>query len=257
VHNVSAQPLTVSLERRDTGDVELDLSASVAVAPGSVALLATRLLVHDCSAPPALPALGGLPNPSGADSVTPGITLRVSLGGVDQVASYPLTESAATNLGDRLASACSGRPTLATRVVDAQGSRAADGRWSVIATYALRSSGVGFTVGREHFVGPDIEQGSTLTTVEDTGPGTLWATVPTRLDGGAGRLDVEFAGHSCADVPMAAPPRMAVRVKTSDGRVYPFEVVVDDGRILQAAYDACGYVPAVRVPAGWVMPDTA
>lgn len=244
VANTSPQTLTLRTARHPGAGVEVDLSPAVVVRPGEFGLLATRVLVHDCTEAPALTVLGGLPNASGPDGAG-GLTLEVGMGSRMRVASYPV--GGAEALERALATACTGA-TGVTAGIDDVGlpSFGSDGSWEVPALVSARSDGIGITFGREHFSGGESGVDSVLTsessTVGGPGPsvGDRWAFGPARIDGGAGRMLVPVRGGSCAAVQTASPQWMAIRVLMPDRSVHPYEVPVDDLALLRSVARACG-----------------
>ncbi|MFC6239490.1 hypothetical protein [Longivirga aurantiaca] len=244
VANTSPQTLTLRTARHPGAGVEVDLSPAVVVRPGEFGLLATRVLVHDCTEQPALTPLGALPNASGPDGAG-GLTLEVGLGGRARVASYPV--AGAESLARTLATACTGA-TGVTAGIDDVGppTFGAGGSWEMPALVSARSDGIGITFGREHFTGGESGVDSVLTSESSTvgGPGPAtgdrWAFGPARIDGGAGRMLVPVRGGSCAGVQTASPQWMAVRVLMPDRSVHPYEVPVDDLALLQSVARACG-----------------
>lgn len=237
-------PLTVATARTTDTAVETDLSTTVLLAPHGSAAVRTRLLVHDCAGPSRAPALTGLPGPQ-VDPASPppagqaGITVRVGLGAQWTLASYALPWTV-RDLTERLATTvCAGHPTVSATLLDVRGARTADGGWTVTGGYDVRTTGVGITLGREHFEGPPVGAGSVLTTTDSLVPGVPWAVSPTRLDGGAGRLPVVFSGPSCDDRDAGVPTSMALWVATADRSVYPFELPLDPAGLRRAVDDAC------------------
>ena len=178
------------------------------------------------------------------------MTLRLGLGTESTIASYALPWSV-TQLSERLTSlGCTGAPTVSAQLVDVVGSRSIDGSWLVTGSYDVRTSGIGVTLGREHFTGPPAGQGSSLATTDSTVPGVRWVLAPTQLDGGAGRLPVTFSGISCDDRDRGVPTSMAVRVTTADRFAYPFELPLDPATLRDAVDTACSPASTVTVP-GW------
>ena len=252
VRNDSDVPLTVTVLRTPNTTIETDLSPNVPIPAHSAATVPTRLLVHDCSTRPSPGALTDLANPVfGPGYATPqaqaGITLRLALGSEWTNASYSLPWSV-TQLADRLATACDGAPTVQARLVDVAGSRSMDGSWLVTGTYDVRTSGIGVTLGREHFTGPSVGEGSSLATTDSLVPGVRWVLAPTQLDGGAGRLPVTFSGISCDDRDRGLPKSMAVRVTSTDRFVYPFELPLDSAELRSAVDAACAPTAVIQVP---------
>ena len=251
VRNTGPVPLTVATERLPTNAIEVDLSPTVSVPSGGAASITTRVLVHDCSAVPALPALGGLPHPqSGADPSAPGVALQVGLGRATAFASYRVDGEA---LGRELkATVCSGAPAVSAALESVDGVRADDGSWLVSGIYAMRTDGVRIRVGREHFAGPAAGEGSILSTPDTLVPGAIWNLAPAVLDGGAGHLSVSFSGYSCADLATTVPSTLALGITMPDRTVYSFELPVDDIRLVRAAYRACRIpVPSSLAERGW------
>jgi len=252
VRNDSDVPLTVTVLRTPNTTIETDLSPNVPIPAHGAATVPTRLLVHDCSTRPSPGALTDLANPVfGPGYATPqaqaGITLRLALGSEWTNASYSLPWSV-TQLADRLATACDGAPTVQARLVDVAGSRSMDGSWLVTGTYDVRTSGIGVTLGREHFTGPSVGEGSSLATTDSLVPGVRWVLAPTQLDGGAGRLPVTFSGISCDDRDRGLPKSMAVRVTSTDRFVYPFELPLDSAELRSAVDAACAPTAVIQVP---------
>ncbi len=241
--NSSPQRLTLRTARHAGAEVEVDLSPTVVVEPGATALLATRVLVHDCSASPELTPLASLANPAGEGDAG-GLTLVVGLGERTRTASYAVPT--ADELSRTLAASCTGA-TGVTAGIDDVGlpSFGSDGSWEVPALVSARSDGIGITFGREHFTGGESGVDSVLTSesssVGGPGPsvGDRWAFGPARIDGGAGRMLVPVRGGSCAAVQTASPQWMAVRVLMPDRSVHPYEVPVDDLTLLRAVARAC------------------
>ena len=245
VRNDSGIPATVASERVTTDAVEVDLSPTILVPQHGSAQVPTRLLLHDCSAASSLTALADLPNPVSPrgyvdQSAAPGITLRLGIADRTALSSYALPRLRDELAGQLSALACAGRPTLSATLVDVQGQAQPGGGWSVSGTYDLRTSGVGVTLGREHFTGPALGQGSSLATTDTAVPGLHWALAPTQLDGGAGRVPVVYSGSSCADAVSDIPRTIAVRVTMPDHSVYPFEVPLDRSSLATAISRACG-----------------
>jgi hypothetical protein len=257
VENTAPLPLTVATQRRPTNGVEVDLSPTITIASGESEIVTTRLLVHDCLGTPELTAVSRLPNPvPGAGETSPGITLQVGLGAATTLASYPLQGGDVGAALER--GTCAGRPEITTRLSAAQGTRSADGSWLVTGLYEIRTGGVRVRVGREHFAGPAVGEGSILATTDRLVPGAIWAIAPTTLDGGAGRVPVSFSGYSCTDLATTTPTTLAIGVTMADRSVYSFEVPVDDVRLLEAAYSACRLTPTSPLSArGWRNPATS
>lgn len=245
VRNDSGVPVTVATERRDDGDVQVDLSQPAQLAPGSSALLQSRLLVDDCGAGPLLrpvlddpvPVLGpGYGDPAAA----PGVTLRIGLGDESALASYPwpLTLDVAH---DRLrAFACVRPPAVSAQLVSAVGERTAGAAWAVDAQVHVRTSGIGITLGAERFTGPAWGSGSTLVTGGPVAPGSPWSAEPAQLDGGEGVLTLHFSGPSCAAAAGSAPESLSVHVLDAAQVSYPFQLPVDATRLQRAVDLACG-----------------
>jgi hypothetical protein len=242
VVNTSPQPLAVHTERHSGTSIEIDRSPAVVIRPGETATLATRALLHDCATTPALTPLDALRNPHGGATAA-GLTLGLALGDRSRVASYavPGTDALATTL----ASACRGA-TGVTATVSDLGSVTVDerGRWALDTVVEARSDGVGITFGREHFSGGESGVDSILTSQTDTvdgGPASAgeWAFGPAQLNGGAGVTLVPLHGGSCSSVATSPPPRLAVRVQMPDRSVHPYEVLLDDARLLRAVAVAC------------------
>lgn len=242
VRNVSSTPIEVATSRRTNGDVLVDLSPTVVIAPQRAAIVSSRLLVTDCTSTPRTEAVLDMPHPTlGAGYLDPtalaGVTLRVGQGDAHLLASYPLTTTVA-DLGARLrATACRTPPSVTTRLVSASGRSAADGSWLVTGEFAFRTTGIGVTVGREQFDGPAWGAGSVLATSGELG--TRWSWSPARLDGGAGRVVLTFTGASCRDATDTVPSSLPVRVTTADRVAYPFELPVDSAALRKAVSTAC------------------
>ena len=249
--NTSSQPLAVRTERSAGTSIEVDRSPAVVVEPGAGATVATRVLLHDCATTPSLTRLGDLRNPSGSSGAS-GLTLGLALGDRTRVASYAVP--GADSLAARLAAACAGATGVTARIDDI-GSAAVDerGRWTLNALVDARSDGMGLTFGREHFSGGESGVDSVLTSEATGATGSEWTFGPARLDGGAGRMLVPVSGGSCSSVPTALPPRLAVRVLMPDRSVHPYEVRVDDVRLLRAVAAACAVDldPATAMSLGW------
>jgi hypothetical protein len=253
VRNTGPVPLSVATERRPTTSLEIDLSPTVTVAPGETSIVVTRALVHDCLAVPNLPALDELPNPvPWAARSAPGVALQVGLGPATTLASFPLVGSA---LGRELADgACRGARPVSAELTDVSGRRSAQGSWEVDAVYQVRSEGIRVRVGREHFDGPPAGSGSILTTPTEVPRGGAWLVAPTQLDGGAGRVRVEFVGYSCADLAASRPTTLPVGVTMPDRTVYTYEIPVGDVRLIRAAYAACRMAaPSSLAERGWAL----
>jgi len=242
VRNNGTVPVSVATERRDDGTVEVDQSQTAVLKPGGSALLTTRMLVHDCTTQQHVGSVLDDPNPvvpnrSPDPLGLPGVTVRLTLGDQSGLASYPLPTTT-TSLSKALGLAtCSGRPTVAVDLESTEGTRAPDGSWYVDALLLIRTSGIGISVGREHFAGPAWGSGSTLVTGGPATPGSPWSIDPVQLDGGAGHLVVRFMGSTCASAGATAPDHLALRVIDSTRTSFPFEVALDAPR-LQAAVDA-------------------
>ncbi len=242
VRNTSNVAVTVATIRGPDGDVEVDLSPTVTIAPQRSAVVSSRLLVRDCSSRPRPAALVDLPNPVigagyGDPGAMPGLTLHVSSAGRSTLASYALGRSLA-DVGALLThAACAAAPTFRTVLTDVSGTLGLDGSWTVSGTYLVRTSGVGVSVGSEHFDGPPWGAGSVLASGDQAG--TPWALVPSSLDGGDGHLPLRFSGPSCADALAEAPGTIAVRITAADREVYPFEVAVDRAVLGKALAAAC------------------
>ncbi len=176
-----------------------------------------------------------------------GVTVRLGLGSEWTLASYALPWTVA-QLADRLSTACVAAPTISARLVDVAGSRSIDGSRLVTGTYDVRTSGIGVTLGREHFTGPPAGADSTLATTDSLVPGVRWVLAPAQLDGGAGRLPVTFTGTTCDDRGRGIPTSMAVRVTTADRFVHPFELPLDAARLRAAVDAACAPASVVQVP---------
>jgi hypothetical protein len=245
VRNDSEVAATVATERAATTGVEVDLSPTILVRQHGTATVPTRLLLHSCSARPALPTMSTLPNavaPEGSADVAaaPGITLRLGIADRTALSSYAIPPPH-DELGKQLAQlACTGRPKVAATLSEVRGQAQPGGGWSVSGTYELLTSGVGVTLGREHFTGPALGEGSSLATTDTVVPGVHWALAPMQLDGGAGRVPVVYSGSSCAEAEADIPPTIAVRVTTADRAVYPFEIPLDRAALSRAITLACG-----------------
>jgi hypothetical protein len=247
VRNTSNLAVSVATVRGHDGDVEIDLSPTVTIAPQRSAVVSTRLLVRDCSARPQPAALVDLPNPViGAgyrDSQTlPGLTLRVSSAARDALTSYSLASyslgQSRADIGAVLAqAACAAAPTFRTTLTDVSGALGLDGSWTVSGSYLVRTSGVGVSLGSEHFDGPPWGAGSVLATGDEVG--APWALVPSSLDGGDGHLPIRFNGPSCADALAQTPNSIAVRIMSADHVVYPFQVALDRATLRKALTAAC------------------
>jgi hypothetical protein len=254
VRNDAEVPLRVTTQRTSSTGIETDLSPTITIAAHSGGTVPTRLLVHDCAATPRPIALTELPGPVfGPGNAVPqamsGVTVRLGLGSEWTLVSYALPWTVG-QLANRLSAACAGAPTVSARLVDLAGSRSIDGSWLVTGTYDVRTSGVGVTLGREHFTGPPTGEGAALATSDPLVPGLGWVLAPTQLDGGAGRIPVTFSGISCDDRDRGIPTSMAVRVTTADRFVHPFELPLDSARLRAAVDAACAPTSVVQVP-GW------
>ena len=245
VRNDSEVAATVATERVATTGVEVDLSPTILVRQHGTATVPTRLLLHSCSARPALQPMSDLPNavaPEGsADLATaPGITLRLGIADRTALSSYAIPPPH-DELEKQLAQlACTGRPTVVATLSDVRGQAQPGGGWSVSGTYELLTSGIGVTLGREHFTGPALGEGSSLATTDTVVPGVHWALAPTQLDGGGGRVPVVYSGSSCPDAEADIPQTIAVRVTMADRSVYPFEIPLDRAALTRAITLACG-----------------
>ncbi len=243
VRNVSNLPVEVATPRRTGGAVDVDLSTDVVIAPQRSAIVSSRLQVQDCS--PTRTSLSDplaqLPNPVvtagySDPSALAGITLRVGLGTSTTLASYALGPSLDLLTGRLRTLACASAPTVTADVASATGRRGSDGSWSVTARIALRTSGIGVTVGRERFSGPPWGAGSQLVT---DGPASRgWEAQPAQLDGGAGSAIVTFAGTAC-DEAEAPPTSLPLRVITADRVVHPFVATIDPALLRVAFSQAC------------------
>ena len=243
VRNVSNLPVEVATPRRTTGGVDVDLSTDVTVAPQRTAIVSSRLQVQDCTAarPSLTEPLTELPNPmigSGyADpSAASGLTLRVGLGTSTMLASYGLGPSLDLLSARLRTMTCGDAPAVTADVASATGRRGLDGSWSVTAKVALRTTGIGVTVGRERFSGPPWGAGSQLVT--DGAETRGWEAQPAQLDGGAGSVFVTFAGTSCQEAG-PAPTTLPLRVVTADRVVHPFVAQVDPAALDAAFARAC------------------
>jgi hypothetical protein len=245
VHNDSDVPTNVATERLTSTGVEVDQSPTILVPQHGSATVPTRLLVHDCSSAVSFAALSTLLNPVSSQGsfdsyTTRGIDLRIGIGDRTAVWSYPLPRRGpdlATELADL---ACTGRPTVSATLADVRGQAQPGGGWSVSGTLNLRTTGIGVTLGREHFTGPALGEGSSLATTDTVVPGVRWALAPTQLDGGAGRVPVAYSGSSCSDASADIPATIAVRVTMPDRSVYPFEVPLEQSPLHAAIDLACG-----------------
>ena len=242
VRNTSNLAVTVATIRGDDGDIEIDLSPSVTIAPQRSAVVSSRLLVRDCSARPRPAALVDLPNPVigagyGDPDVLPGLTLNVSSAGRTMLASYALGRSLADVRSLLTHAACAAAPTFQAHLTKVSGTLGLDGSWTVSGTYLVRTSGIGVSLGSEHFDGPPWGAGSVLASGDRAG--TPWALAPSSLDGGDGHLPLRFSGPSCADAIAEAPDTIPVRITTADHEVYPFQVTVDRAELGKALATAC------------------
>jgi hypothetical protein len=249
VRNNTALPIVVSTARTPAV-VEVDDSPRVEIAAGATGVVSSRLLVHDCLTNPALALLRDLPDPRG-DPRSPGLAMRMEMGSASLVASYPT--SSVDQVGAPLGTAvCHGVPSVRASLLDAVGGNRGDDTWEVVATFAVRTTGIGVTVGREHFTGGPAGAGSLLATGEQPDPTGTWVVSTAQLDGGAGRVQVTFSGASCATLTDVGPPKLPLSVTTANGSVYPVELPADDARLLAAASTACGVFPTSPSPNGWV-----
>ena len=244
VRNSGQLPVTLSTQRRVDAGIEVDQSQTATVAPGGTALLQTRVLVRDCSTLPRVGSVLDDPNPvlpqGYADPFSlPGITVQLSLGGQTALASYPMPTTVPRLRAALDAAACSGRPTVTADLVSAAGARAPDGSWYVDGTVRVRTSGIGISIGREHFAGPAWGSGSTLVTGGPVTPGSPWSVAPVQLDGGAGNLVVRFTGNGCDVSGGAAPDHLALRVVDAARTAFPFEVPLDATMLQRAVVAAC------------------
>ncbi len=238
VRNTSAVPLVVSSVRDGGSGLEIDDSPDVSVGPGASAVLATRLLVHDCSTPTAFRPLGDLPNPAAGAAAAPAFTARLQLGSATMLASFPLAERD-TLAATFAATACQAAPRISASLVDTRGVLRPDGTVEVRALYAVSTTGIGVSVGREHFSGGPAGQGSVLATGDPEATDATWVVGPSRLDGGAGRILVTLTGSDCTAVAGAGTPTIPFAVTTAAQRTYPFEVPADP-RVARTAARACG-----------------
>ena len=243
VRNVSSLPIEVATDRRSDGGVDIDLSTDVRIAPQRSAIVSSRLQVQDCSPDRAglTSPLSTLPNPMigpgyGDPATASGVTLRIGLGTSTTLASYGLGPSLDLLAGRLRTLACGQAPSVTARVASASGQRSPDGSWTVSARIALRTTGIGVTVGRERFTGPPWGAGSQLVT---DGPATRgWEAQPAQLDGGAGPAVVVFAGTAWDE---AGPPpaTLPLRVVTADRAVHPFVAAIDGSTLRAAFAQAC------------------
>ncbi|HET7901453.1 MAG TPA: hypothetical protein VFL59_09715 [Candidatus Nanopelagicales bacterium] len=243
VRNVSNLPVEVATQRGPDGGVDVDLSTDVTIAPQRAAIVSSRVQVQDCSPDrvPLTEPLTQLPSPMiGSGYVDPstasGITLRVGLGTSSMLASYGLGPSLDLLAGRLRTLACGGTASVSSTIASASGRRAPDGSWTVAARIALRTTGIGVTVGRERFSGPPWGAGSQLVT--DGASSRGWEAEPAQLDGGAGSVQVVFAGTSCDDA-SAPPTHLPLRVVTADRVVHPFVARVDPTLLRAAWAEAC------------------
>lgn len=249
VRNSGRVPVSISTQRRVDSGIEVDESQTATLAAGGTALLQTRLLVRDCSTVPRVGSVLDGPTPVLAPGYAdpfaqPGITVQLSLGGQTGPASYPLPFTV-SSLGRALGAAvCAGHPTVAADLVAVTGARAPDGSWYVDGTLKVRTSGIGISIGREHFAGPAWGSGSTLVTGGPVTPGSPWSVAPVQLDGGAGHLTVRFTGSTCALSGGSAPDHLALRVVDATRTAFPFEVPLDATMLQRAVVAACSAVVA-------------
>jgi hypothetical protein len=240
VRNTGAVPVLVATDRSAGDDLDIDLSPDAAVDPGSESVLTTRTVVQDCTAPPQLSELASLPNATGSGA---GLTLVLRSGGTYTLRSVEVPGADA--LGRRLgATLCADAPSASATVRDVRRLATTPGSWRLRATIDVRTEGIGVRVGRETFLGPPAGAGSFLGVIEDGTPDSPWDAAPARLDGGAGRLEVELPGGSCRELDSLRPGSLPLRVLTADGRVFPVEVALDDIRLIEAAYAGCALEPA-------------
>jgi hypothetical protein len=244
LRNSGRVPVTIATERRVDAGVEVDQSQTATLVGGGTTVLQTRLLVHDCTTTPRIGSVledpGPVPTQGYSDpSSQPGITVDLTLGGQTVPVSYPLPTSVSALEKALGAAACAGRPTVATELVSASGTRVADGSLAVDATLQVRTSGIGVSIGREHFAGPAWGSGSTLVTGGPVTPDSRWSVTPVQLDGGAGHLVLRFTGSSCDLYGGAAPDRLALRVVDATRTAFPFEVPLDAGMLQRAVIAAC------------------
>ena len=242
VRNSSNLPATVSTLRGHFGDVDIDLSPDVVIAPQRSAVVSSRLMVQDCGDGPRPASLLDLANPVvGAGYAKPGatsgLTLRVSSAGSAALASYSLSKDLG-ELGSTLRQvACRSAPSVRATLADVAGSATIDGGWKVSGTITVLTSGVGISVGREQFDGPAWGAGSVLAASDATG--TTWTLAPARLDGGDGYLPLQFTGSNCADGLAQVPHSIPVRIMTAERVVYPFDVAVDPSTLGRALASVC------------------
>jgi hypothetical protein len=244
VRNTGRVPVTIATQRRVDAGVEVDRSQTATLVGGGTAVLQTRLLVHDCTTTPRIGSVlddpGPVPTQGYSDPFSqPGITVDLALGGQIVAVSYPLPTTIAA-MGKALgAAACTGRPTVTADLVSASGGRAPDGSWYVDGTIRVQTSGIGVSVGREHFAGPAWGSGSTLVTGGPVTPNSPWSVTPVQLDGGAGHLVVRFTGSSCDVYGGAAPDHLALRVIDAARTAFPFDVPLDAFTLQRAVIAAC------------------
>jgi hypothetical protein len=243
VRNDGAVPLAVSTERSDLPGMQVDRSPTAVIAAGSSALLETRVLVRDCSAPPRLPGVLSLPRPvtgSTPDAaLRAGVTLRIGYGDRSTLASYPVPMSVQTLRGELARSTCAAHPKVTASMSALTARRSVDGAWRVSGSLTVLTSGIGVTVGREDFTGPAWGAGSTLVTGGPVTPDSPWTVAPVTLDRGAGTLLVTFHGTSCTDALRDPPSTLAVHVLTADRSDYPFEVALDGAALRSVLRAAC------------------
>jgi hypothetical protein len=207
----------------------------VVLQPGGTGRLTTRVDVRDCSAAPSLEPLSALPNPGVGGASSPGLTLQIGLGGRTRLVSVPVADGGRLG-GAVAATACAEGTAPRVSVGAVRGLFLGEGAWAVDAIVSVRTTGIGIGLARVQFAGPPAGEGSQVQVVTtDDG----WAAEPVSLDGGAGRLGVRLASPSCGAVASLAPQALPVRVTMADRRVVPYQVVVDDVRVLQAAARAC------------------
>jgi hypothetical protein len=235
VRNASPLPLTLASARSQHQGLAVDESPSVVLQPGGTGRLTTRVDVRDCSAAPSLEPLSALPNPGVGGASSPGLTLQIGLGGRTRLVSVPVADGGRLG-GAVAATACAEGTAPRVSVGAVRGLFLGEGAWAVDAIVSVRTTGIGIGLARVQFAGPPAGEGSQVQVVTtDDG----WAAEPVSLDGGAGRLGVRLASPSCGAVASLAPQALPVRVTMADRRVVPYQVVVDDVRVLQAAARAC------------------